>query len=66
LASSSASVGTVTILQPALAAQPAKKATLQKLRIEPIRLRPAVFARYRYARRMNDMSLEALRSEPAR
>jgi hypothetical protein len=56
----------VTILQPALAAQPAKKATLQKLRIEPIRLRPAVFARYRYARRMNDMSLEALRSEPAR
>jgi hypothetical protein len=30
---------------PAFAAQPAEKATLQKLRVQPIGLRPAVFAR---------------------
>jgi hypothetical protein len=46
---------------PALAAQPAKKATLQKLRIEPIRLRSAMFARHRSARCMNDVSLDAAR-----
>ena len=36
-----------------LAAQPAEKATLQKLRVEPIGLRPAVFARHRDTRCMN-------------
>ena len=43
---------------PALAAQPAEKATLQKLRVEPIGLRPAVFARHRDTRCMNDVDLD--------
>src|SRR5262245_64093707 len=51
---------------PALAAQPAEKAALEKLRVEPIGLCPTVFARHRDARRMNDVSLDALRSKPAR
>jgi hypothetical protein len=50
----------------ALTAQPTEKAALEKPRVEPIGLRPAVFARHRDARRMNDMGLDALRSEPAR
>jgi hypothetical protein len=50
----------------ALAAQPAEKTAFQKLRVQSIGLRPAVFARHRDTRRMNDMGLDALRSEPAR
>ena len=54
------------LAMPALAAQPAEKATLQKLRVEPIGLRPAVFARHRDTRCMNDVDLDAECSEPAR
>jgi hypothetical protein len=43
----------------AFAAQPAEKATLQKLRVEPIGLRPAVFARHSDTRCMNDVDLDA-------
>ena len=50
----------------ALAAQPAEKAALEKFRVKPIGLRPAMFARHRDARRMNDVSLDALRSKPVR
>jgi hypothetical protein len=50
----------------ALTPQPAEKAALEKLRVEPIGLRSAMFARHRNARCMNDVSLDALRGEPAR
>jgi hypothetical protein len=49
----------------ALATQPAEKAALEKPRVEPIGLRPAVWACHRNARWMNDVALDALRSEPA-
>src|SRR4029077_6773150 len=49
----------------ALPAQPAEKAALEKLRVEPIGLRPAMFARYRNARCMNDVALAPLRGKPA-
>src|ERR1700757_2330264 len=54
------------LAMPAFATQPAEKATLQKLRIEPIGLRPAVFARDRDTRCMNDVDLDAECGEPAR
>jgi hypothetical protein len=50
----------------ALTAQPTEKAALEKPRVEPIGLRSAMFARHRNARCMNDVSLDAVRSEPTR
>src|SRR4029077_3127776 len=50
----------------ALTAQPAKKTALEKLGVEPIGLRPTMFARYRDARCMNDVGLDPLGGEPAR
>ena len=49
-----------------LAPQPANKGTLQELCVEPIRLGPPMLARYRHARRMNHMCLNATCFEPAR
>ena len=48
-----------------LAAQPAEKGAFQQLDIEPIGLRPTMLARDRHARSMDDMSLDAARSQPA-
>jgi hypothetical protein len=49
----------------ALTAQPAEKGALELLGIEPVGLCTPVFARYRYACRMNDMGLDTARREPA-
>src|SRR5215510_5315813 len=50
----------------ALAPQPTEKSALQKLNVEPISLRPAVFARHRHARCMNDVRLDGACGKPAR
>src|SRR4029453_7766534 len=49
-----------------LAPQPAQKGTLQELGIEPVGLGAPVFPRHRNARCMNDVGLDATRSEPPR
>jgi hypothetical protein len=46
--------------------QPAKKGALQQLGIEPIRLCSAMFARNSNTRRVNDITLNVMCSQPAR
>jgi hypothetical protein len=48
-----------------LAAQPAEKRAFEQLGVEPIGLGAPVLARYRYARCVNDMGLDVMRSESA-
>jgi hypothetical protein len=48
------------------AAQPAEKGTLQQLGIEPVRLRPAMLARYGDARWMDHVSFDTLSLQPPR
>ena len=47
------------------AAQPAEIRALQQTQIEPVRLRPSVLARHRHAGRMDDMTFDAARPQPA-
>ena len=49
-----------------LAAQPAEKGAFEQLGVEPVGLGAPVFARYGYARCMNDMGLDVACPEPAR
>jgi hypothetical protein len=49
----------------ALTAQPAEKSPLELLGIEPVGLGTPVLARHRHACRMNDIGLDAARSQPA-
>jgi hypothetical protein len=49
-----------------LAAQPAKEGTFEQLSVEPIGLGAPVFARYGYARCVDDVGLDAACPEPAR
>ena len=49
-----------------LAAQPAEKGALEQLGVEPVGLGPPVLPRHRHARGMNDVRLDAARSQPAR
>ena len=49
-----------------LAAQPAENSAFEQLSVETIGLGAPVFARYRYARCMDDVGLDATRLEPAR
>ena len=46
--------------------QPAQKGAFQQIDIQPVCLCPPVLARHRHARCMNDISLDAVRSQPAR
>jgi hypothetical protein len=46
----------------ALAPQPAEKAAFEPLGVEAIGLGAPVLARYRYARGVNDMGLDVVRS----
>src|SRR5215203_2007165 len=48
-----------------LAAQPAEKGALEQFSIEAIRLRPPMLTRDGDARRMNDMDLDLVRTQPA-
>src|SRR4029077_9461309 len=48
----------------ALTAQPAEKGALEQLGVETIGLGAPVFARYRYARCVDDVGLDAARLEP--
>jgi len=49
-----------------LAAQPAEKGALEELGIETVGLGAPVFTRYRYARRVDNMGLDAPASPPRR
>ena len=49
-----------------LAAQPAEKGSLEQLGIEPIRLRPAMLARYGNTCRVDHISLDAASPQPPR
>ena len=49
-----------------LPAQPANKGAHQQFGVEAIGLRAPVFARYRHARRMDDIGLDLLPPQPAR
>src|SRR5262245_63229520 len=46
-------------------AQPAEKSALEELGIETIGLRPSMFARYRNARRVDDIGLDLTGAHPA-
>src|ERR1700739_1687416 len=48
------------------AAQPTKKSAFEQLGVETVGLGAPVFTRYRYARCVDDMGLDAARPEPAR
>jgi hypothetical protein len=65
LASSSSSVGIhrhVAVTR--LAAPPAEEGALQKLGIEPVRLRPAMLARHGDTRRVDHVSFDAPSPQP--
>ena len=49
-----------------LTAKPTDEDALEKLSVEPIRLRPPMLARHRHARRVDHMRLNAACFEPAR
>src|SRR5437763_14428434 len=67
LASSSAIVGTRAMLQwPRSPTQPPQEPALQQLGVEPVGFRSAMLPRYRDARGMDHVSLDATRRKPAR
>ncbi len=51
---------------PGLATQPTQEDADEHLGVEPVGLRPAMFARYRHARGMNNVGLNAPRPQPTR